>query len=512
MKLKMDESFLGQEILSLQYDQIQRVIRNYKGQQIIKIYDQEDNTTETISISRIAGLPFFLVIEDRLNVLVLKSLVTVAVVLFIVLIGLVIELFFIYYILSIFFRPLKSLQVFSKKIGRGDFSKKIKIKTNDEFSDLADSFNKMSDDLNDLYKNLDKKVKEKTKDSEKFKLAVENASDHIVITDKDGAIIFANRAMEEITGFKIKEVVGKKVGSKQLWGGEMDKAFYEKLWKTVKVDKKPFNGEIRNHRKNGELYIAKVSISPVLDKMGEVMFFAAIERDITREKMIDKAKSEFVSLASHQLRTPLSAIKWTLEALGQDSGLTAKHKERISDVYSANERLIALVNDLLNVSHIEEDKIVAKKELVDIGKIISESIKTFKANADKKKQTLKLSINAPIVPINLDILRFGEAFNNLVSNAINYTPGGQQIDIAVSAKSNDYLISVHNNEPIIPLSDQKKLFAKFYRGTEAQKIHTTGSGLGLFIAKAAVEQNGGKIWFESKEGKGTTFFFTVPKK
>jgi PAS domain S-box-containing protein len=545
--INQDESFYNQEIIPLQYEEIQRNIRNYQRVTVTKLYDEEDGDSELVSVSKIAGLPFYLVFENRLGNLAATVLTLVSVVFVMILLGILLELVIIYYFLSIFLSPLKKLYEFSKKISKGEFSQKIILKTNDEFGELADYFNKMVDSLNDMYKNLDDKVQDKTKDVEaksrqlseqkkailnvledaetqkdqveslardleKFKLAVEGVSDHIIIADKDGIILFANHAVEEITGFSPQEIIGKKVGTKELWGGEMDKAFYEKLWKTIKIDKKPLVSEINNHRKNGEKYIAKASISPILDKNGDVAFFVAIERDITKEKMVDKAKSEFVSLASHQLRTPLSAIKWTLEALSQDEGLTAKHKERIEDVHTSNERLISLVNDLLNVSHIEEGKIVIKKEPVELTKLINTAMEVLKVNADKKQQTLRFVCEAPITRANVDVLRFNEAFTNLVSNAINYAPEGQIIDIKISDKDKDYVLAIHNNEPIIPLIDQKSLFTKFYRGTNIQIINTTGSGLGLFIAKAAVEENGGKIWFESKAGVGTTFFFTVPKK
>jgi PAS domain S-box-containing protein len=349
-------------------------------------------------------------------------------------------------------------------------------------------------------------------DLEKFKLAVANASDHITITDADGTVLYVNKGAENITGFKAREIVGKKVGSKDLWGGGMDKAFYAKMWKRIKTDKKVFVGEVNNHRKNGEPYIARVSINPILNQAGAVVFFVAIERDITKEKMIDQAKSDFISLASHQLRTPLSAMKWTLEAFAGDQGLTAKHQERLRDLYVSNERLIALVNDLLNVSHITDKKIVAKKQTADLAKTIKNLLETIKVNADKKQQTLKMKISLKAAKVNMDIVLFGETFNNLVSNAINYAPAGARIDITLSVSGQNYLIAVHNDEPIIPVADQAKLFTKFYRSLNSQTVNTAGTGLGLFIAKAAAEANGGKIWFASKAGIGTTFYFTVPKK
>ena len=354
--------------------------------------------------------------------------------------------------------------------------------------------------------------RELASDLEKFKLAVANASDHITITDAEGTVLYVNKGAERITGFKAREIIGQKVGSKKLWGGEMDKTFYEKLWRRIKVEKKIFTGEVNNHRKNGEKYIAKVSISPILDEAGQVVFFVAIERDITKEKIIEQAKSNFVSLASHQLRTPLAAVKWTLEAFTADQGLSAKHRERLRDLYASNERLIMLVNELLKVSRIEDKKVVINKQALDLLKIVKDALKLLKINADKKQQILKFQTSVAPATVKLDPIMFSEVFNNLISNAINYAPAGQTIGIKVSASGPDYLIAVHNDEPIIPAADQSKLFTKFYRGTNVQTINTTGTGLGLFIAKAAAEANGGKIWFESKAGAGTTFYFTVPKK
>ena len=148
-------------------------------------------------------------------------------------------------------------------------------------------------------------------DLEKFKLAVENASDQIAITDKEGVVLYINKAVELITGYLAKEIIGQKAG--KLWGGLMEKDFYTKMWKIIKEDKIFFKGEIKNKRKNGQIYYAEINISPILDKNDDVEFFVAIERDITQAKDIDRAKTEFVSIAAHQLRTPLSAINWSME-------------------------------------------------------------------------------------------------------------------------------------------------------------------------------------------------------
>jgi PAS domain S-box-containing protein len=150
------------------------------------------------------------------------------------------------------------------------------------------------------------KIESLAGDLEKFKLAVDNASDHIVITDPDGVILYANRAVEKITGYSHSEVIGNKPS---LWGKQMPEEFYNNLWKTIKEEKTNFIGELNNRRKNGEIYVAEASISPILNSNNKVIFFVGIERDITLLKEISDAKTEFVSVASHQLRTPLTGIK-----------------------------------------------------------------------------------------------------------------------------------------------------------------------------------------------------------
>ena len=146
--------------------------------------------------------------------------------------------------------------------------------------------------------------------------------------------------------------MGRKAGV--LWKGPTPPEFYQKLWDTITRKKTTFTGELQNQRKNGELYWAKLSISPVLDARETILFFVGIERDITREKQIDQTKTEFVSLASHQLRTPLSAIRWFTEILTTDAAtLTPAQRDAIAEIDAANHRMITLVGALLNVSRLE---------------------------------------------------------------------------------------------------------------------------------------------------------------
>lgn len=217
-------------------------------------------------------------------------------------------------------------------------------------------------------------------DLEKFKIALDGTSDHVVITDPNGIVLYANAGLERITGFSPKEVLGKKVGTKELWGGNMSQEFYEELWRTIKVEKKPFTGEISNTRKDGVAYQALSSISPIVSKNGVLEFFVGIERDITKEREIDSAKTEFVSLASHQLRTPLSAINWYTEMLlsGDAGALTDVQREYLEEVSHGSHRMVELVNALLNVSRIELGTFAVQPEPTDIITLAQDVIKELK--------------------------------------------------------------------------------------------------------------------------------------
>jgi PAS domain S-box-containing protein len=349
---------------------------------------------------------------------------------------------------------------------------------------------------------------------EKYKLATDSASDHIVITDKEGTVLYANKAVEKITGFSAKDIMGKKAGSKDLWGGLMPKEFYDKLWKTIKKDKKSFTGEITNKRKNGEKYSALSTISPVLDKKGEIRYFVGIERDITKEKEVDRMKTEFISIASHQLRTPLSAMKWFLEMLlnGDAGELSKEQKDYIQNVDESNERMIDLVNSLLNVSRIESGRIIIDPKETDLSELVASIIKELKPKFLEKDIKSVFSANKKLKRINIDPKLIRNVYLNLISNAIKYSNKGGEVTVMISKKDNKVVSQVSDTGMGIPTKEQDKIFTKFYRATNARQAETEGNGLGLYLVKSIVESSGGKIWFKSQKEKGTSFFFTLPTK
>ncbi|MCX6793096.1 MAG: ATP-binding protein [Candidatus Falkowbacteria bacterium] len=442
-------------------------------------------------------------------------------------------------------KPIKYLQLAVAKVKQGDFNQKVEVKTNDEIEDLAKGFNTMLSAVKQSRSEVDKKVKEQTRDInnksqelegqkqavlniledvekekskiellvndlEKFKLAVENASDQVVITDIDGIVLYGNKMVEKITGYTVAESIGKKAGS--LWHLPMTEAYYKKFWDIIKNKKQNFNGEIKNRRKNGEEYIAAISVSPVLDKAGQILFFVGLERDITQQKEIDQEKTEFVSLASHQLKTPVGSISWNLEMLqnGDYGPLSSEQKEIVAEMYGMNQRMNELINSLLNVSRIEMGVFVIDPTPVKFTEVCEDVLDEMKPRIIAKGHEIvkKYSKDLPIVPADKNLLRI--IFQNFISNAIKYTPEKGKIKIAIEKKANDIVISVCNNGAGVPEKDKTKIFSKLFRASNAQDIDPDGNGIGLYLVKKIVENGGGKIWFESVKDKETTFYVSFP--
>jgi len=233
--------------------------------------------------------------------------------------------------------------------------------------------------------------------------------------------------------------------------------------------------------------------------------------------MVERIKTEFVSLAAHQLRTPLSAIKWTLDMLlnGDLGEITVEQKDFIGKTYQSNERMINLINDLLDVTRIEEGKYLYRPTLTDLGTIVQFVMNSCKEEVQRKKLNLEFKKPIPKLPkIILDVEKIRLVVQNLLENAIKYTPSGGKITVSLKhlKDKKEAELQVQDTGVGIPKDQQERVFTKFFRAANVMRLDTGGSGLGLFISKNIVEAHGGRIRFESEEGKGTTFYLSLPIK
>jgi signal transduction histidine kinase len=238
-----------------------------------------------------------------------------------------------------------------------------------------------------------------------------------------------------------------------------------------------------------------------------------IERLYEELKVLDKAKSEFISMASHQLRTPLSAIKGYISMLieGSYGEISEKAKEKLKNVFQSNERLINIVNNLLNISKIELGKMEVEKEPVQIEDLIQSCSEELKIEAEKKGLKLYFQKSKKALPkISIDSLKMRQVILNLIDNAIRYTQSGE-IEIKAEKKNSKILISVRDTGEGLTKEEKKRIFEGFTRGAAGFIYWIEGAGLGLYVAKKYVELHQGKIWAESKgKGQGSTFYVELP--
>lgn len=259
------------------------------------------------------------------------------------------------------------------------------------------------------------------------------------------------------------------------------------------------------------LEISAIQILAEKEKAGTLI----ILHNVTREKAVERMKTEFVSLAAHQLRTPLSAIKWTLRIiLDGDAGEVSKEqRDFLQKTYLSNERMISLINDLLNVTRIEEGRYLYKLVLTDLETLVQFVVNSYKEEAQRRQIKLEFIKPETALPrVLIDVEKIRLSIQNLLDNALRYTPAGGSVKISLNYGKKEVEFSIKDTGLGIPKDQQKRVFTKFFRASNIMRTDTEGSGLGLFIVKNVIDAHDGRVWFESEENKGSTFHFALPAK
>jgi signal transduction histidine kinase len=232
--------------------------------------------------------------------------------------------------------------------------------------------------------------------------------------------------------------------------------------------------------------------------------------DITERKYAEQMKSDFVSFVTHQLRTPLSGVKWMLELATDSMSDPEEVRSYVQDARMSTERLIGMVNDLLDISRLERGKLQLTFRSLDVIETTQSVINEISHFAVEKEQSLTIETAAGVPPVYGDAQLLRQVVLNLISNAMKYTPAGGKIHIQIGRDGEQVLWSVKDTGIGIPKADQAKLFEKFYRAGNVQTVETEGTGLGLYLVQLIMDRFGGKVWCESREGAGSKFLLTLP--
>lgn len=343
-----------------------------------------------------------------------------------------------------------------------------------------------------------------------FKKISENKDELVQIFEKE----FIDKVNELVKKNKIEELreCRAQINGKDVWLRLCGKkGLNKKQFILYGADMTPcMQKEIRLEEQVADLADTKRAILNLLEDMGETQnSLRAANQQLMH---LDEMKNEFISIASHELRTPMTSIKGYISMiLNGDAGeLTDETQEFLEEAYRSNEQMIKLVNDMLDVSRIERGQLEFEFQDVDASKVISEAYTRMKPMADDDKDTMIFEDNLPKdTKVLVDSSRLQQVIQNLLENAIKFTEEGE-IKLMANKIDNMVEIRVKDNGIGISKEDQKKLFQKFYQVRSGLSRPKGGTGLGLYITKNIIEGMGGNIWMESEEGKGATFIFTVP--
>lgn len=451
-----------------------------------------------------------------------------------------------YIVASRIAKPIEKLDDGTRKVAAGDLDYKVATSDQDEIGELSRSFDRMTKKIKESRQGVAREVKEQTRElrekenelekqqsaimniledverekditsreRDKLNTILHSIGDGVFVIDLDQKIILVNKIALSIVGRSDEKVIGKKYSRifkfiSEKTNKRNDQFILESL-RTGKMQTMPHYTNIV--AKDGREIPVSDSASPLKIKGGQVIGCVVVFHDMTEERRIDRAKTEFVSLASHQLRTPLSAINWFSEMLlnGDAGKLNKEQKRYLAEVYRGNKRMVSLVNALLNVSRIEMGTLAVEPEPTSLTELSDSVLRELEQQILKKKLevTKNYQKGLPLIKLNPKLIRI--VFQNLLSNAVKYTPRQGKIKVVLKKVKDKIKIIIRDTGWGIPKREQNKIFTKLFRADNVKEKISDGTGLGLYIVKAIVKESKGKVWFKSAKNKGTTFFVELP--
>ena len=440
------------------------------------------------------------------------------------LVGIVLSFLIAYFATRQITRPLQALSLGVGKIEEGDLNQRVLVSSGDEIGMLADSFNRMASALVDrdvtikkknqmlqeLNELLEKKVSERTAElrmeMERLETVLTSMVEGIVVTDSDNRVILFNPAAQQLFDLVPHRVIHQPVDKVCEMGGVSLLMDYIDMVRTGGPGAAGQEGDLEVKGKK-----LKVNLSPLMDEAGTFAGVVMSIRDVTVEEEVDRMKTEFISTVSHELKTPLTSMKGSLQfIMSKGKLLTVTERELLSVCLRNTERLIRLINDILDISKIESGRIEFGFKPQSVGNLVTYAMEEIKSFAMSRSITVIYEIGDDIPRIYGDHDRLVQIITNLLSNAVKFSPEGQMVTVSAAKEGNYVAISVADQGKEIRWSDRDKLFKKFQQLDRSETGERGGTGLGLAICKELVDMHHGKIYYQAGVNGGNIFTFKIP--
>jgi len=342
--------------------------------------------------------------------------------------------------------------------------------------------------------------------SAKLAAIVESSDDAIIGKTLEGIVTSWNQAAVRMYGYTESEMLGSSI----LKTIPEDRQYEEpEIIATIKAGKRVYHYETKRLTRDGRLIDVSLTISPILDKTGQIIGISKIARDISEQKQNEQRKNDFIGMASHELKTPLTSLAALIQVLQQKLGGSpdAFVPSALSKANLQTKKMTSLINGFLNVSRLESGKLLVDKQPMDLCSVIREEIDEIKLIVNS--HTFLFEPAAPVM-VSADRQKISSVISNLLSNAVKYSPRGKMVTIQCREQDGEALVSVQDKGMGVKPQDLPRLFERYFRASSEHTQHISGFGVGLYLSAEIIKRHGGRIWAESEKGVGSIFYFTLP--
>lgn len=389
-------------------------------------------------------------------------------------------------------RPIADMRRQAVEMRKGNFSRKVKVYSDDEVGQLAYAFNELTDELMEA---------NATTEAERRRLTsvLENMSDGVVATDRSLRVILMNDQARDMIGLAEEEAMGANLQNLLEFEDEI-----------IIPEDGTMPPKLIDLSTDEELFLVRAYFSPIQKHSGPITGLIVVLHDVTEQEQVEQDRREFVANVSHELRTPLTTMRSYLEVLAEGAYKDDELAPRfLETTQNETERMIRLVNDLLQLSKMDSKEYTMDKVKFDFIQFFNDIIDRHEMTKGDSIQ-FRRKLMKRRVYVHADQDKMTQVIDNIITNAIKFSPEGGTITFRTMLRAKRLVIGIKDEGVGIPKSNLKKIFERFYRVDKARARNIGGTGLGLSIAKEVVSSHGGDIWAESEFGRGTTIYFTIP--